>query len=118
MRPEVRSKLPVLDLEVGDTWSYGIQSDPRKVANVRAAIRHRAAFEAAAITAAAEEEEDHERQDEHEHEREQRPQQRVARGPGAAVGGGAGAVLAAAGGEPFNWWSNFSRCLLKGFEHT
>ena len=95
MRPEVRSKLPVLDLEVGDTWSYGIQSDPRKVANVRAAIRHRAAFEAAAITAAAEEE-DHERQDEHEHEHEQRPQQRVARGPGAAVGGGAEAVLAAA----------------------
>ena len=42
LRPAVRSKLPVLALEVGDTWSYGIQSDPRKVANIRAAARHRA----------------------------------------------------------------------------
>jgi hypothetical protein len=81
MRPEVRSQLPVLDLEVGDTWSYGIQSDPRKVANVRAATRHRAAFETA-----------------------QKQQ--------------AGGLSVLSSPNPFTWWSNFSRCLLKGFEHT
>lgn len=85
MRPDIRSKLPVLDLEVGDTWAYGIQSDPRKVANVRAAIRHRAAFEAA--------------------EKQQ-----------VTLSGITSPILT--GPTPFNWWSNFSRCLLKGFEHT
>lgn len=80
LRPLVRSQLPILDLEVGDTWAYGIQSDPRKVANVRAAMRHRADFEA--------------------------KQQRYL------------GALHNADASPFTWWSNFSRCLLKGFEHT
>ena len=34
-----------------------------------------------------------------------------------ASGGDAKSVLAT-GPTPFTWWSNFSRCLLKGFEHT
>lgn len=45
LRPECRSQLPVLHMEVGDTWIYGIQSEPRKVASLRAAMRHRAAHE-------------------------------------------------------------------------
>eukprot|EP01047_Picozoa_sp_COSAG01_P131929 COSAG01_NODE_61721_length_288_cov_0.814815_1_plen_69_part_01 len=69
---------------MGDTWAYGIQSDPRKVANVRAAIRHRAAFE-------------------------QAEKQQVTRS------GITSPILTDS--TPFNWWSNFSRCLLKGFEH-
>jgi hypothetical protein len=86
LRPDVRRLLPVLELEVGDTWSYGIQSDPRKVANVRAAIRHRAAYEAV----------------------------------GSAATHTATALHLPPTGldTPFTWWSNFSRCLLKGFEHT
>lgn len=92
LQPTTRAQLPVLELEVGDTWSYGIQSDPKKVAKVRAAIRHRARFEAtqrAELDALA--------------------RVRVA-------GDGANATLTTT--TPFTWWSNFSRCLLKGFEHT
>ena len=55
-------------------------SDPRKVANIRAAMRHRADFEA--------------------------KQQKYL------------GSLGDADALPFTWWSNFSRCLLKGFEHT
>ena len=74
LRPECRSQLPVLDMEVGDTWIYGIQSEPRKVASLRAAMRHRAMYK---------------------------------------FDLGSEAHL-----TPFNWYQNFSRLLLKGFEHT
>ena len=78
----MRKLLPELNMEIGDTWSYGIQSDPRKVANVRAAMRHRAQFE------------------------QQRQHPKSLPSSSTELGG------------PFTWWSNFSRCLLKGFEHT
>ena len=34
-QPSVRSKLPVLTSEAGDTWVYGCSSDPRKMALMR-----------------------------------------------------------------------------------
>lgn len=33
--------LPEIDLEMGDTWIYGISSDPKKVAMWRAILRQR-----------------------------------------------------------------------------
>ncbi|XP_064635221.1 uncharacterized protein LOC135492603 isoform X2 [Lineus longissimus] len=38
----VRDKLPTITNEIGDTWIQGIQSDPRKVAEMRAFLRNRA----------------------------------------------------------------------------
>lgn len=35
-------KLPVVTAEIGDTWIYGVQSDPLKTANYRAMARARA----------------------------------------------------------------------------
>lgn len=96
LRPEVFAKLPVLDREVGDTWSYGIQSDPRKVANVRAAMRHRTAFEANQTI----------------------NYPRPVDATNGSVDGDTPSRLPVAMANPFSWWSNFSRCLLKGFEHT
>ena len=31
----VREKLPVLSGEVGDTWAYGVPSDPQKASRIR-----------------------------------------------------------------------------------
>ena len=36
---QVRDKLPVVSMEVGDTWIQGIASDPRKMAEYRAVSR-------------------------------------------------------------------------------
>jgi len=36
---DIRDKLPVVTSEIGDTWIYGIQSDPVKVAKMRAMNR-------------------------------------------------------------------------------
>ena len=36
---QVRDKLPVVNMEVGDTWIQGIASDPRKMAEYRAVSR-------------------------------------------------------------------------------
>lgn len=33
--------LPVVTAEIGDTWIHGVQSDPRKLADYRAVLRHR-----------------------------------------------------------------------------
>ncbi len=40
-QPSVRSKLPVLTAEAGDTWVYGCSSDPRKMALMRLFMRAR-----------------------------------------------------------------------------
>ena len=40
-KPAVRSKLPVLTAEAGDTWVYGCSSDPRKMALMRLYMRAR-----------------------------------------------------------------------------
>ena len=40
-QPSVRSKLPVLTAEAGDTWVYGCSSDPRKMALMRLYMRAR-----------------------------------------------------------------------------
>lgn len=37
----IKSKLPVIDKELGDTWIEGTASDPRKVAEMRALMRAR-----------------------------------------------------------------------------
>lgn len=37
----VSSKLPVVTQEMGDTWMYGVASDPRKIADMRALMRLR-----------------------------------------------------------------------------
>ena len=37
----IRNTLPVVTAEIGDTWIYGVASDPPKVANFRAAMRLR-----------------------------------------------------------------------------
>eukprot|EP00039_Didymoeca_costata_P021307 m.344143 g.344143 ORF g.344143 m.344143 type:complete len:974 (-) comp23897_c0_seq1:105-3026(-) len=84
LRPEVYRNLPTLNVEIGDTWSYGIQSDPKKVAQTRAAIRARASYEQSHQTQL--------------HSLQHENITEIA--------------------NPFTWWSNFSRCLLKGYEHT
>ena len=35
----IKSKLPVITKEIGDTWIQGIASDPRKIAEFRAVAR-------------------------------------------------------------------------------
>eukprot|EP01084_Bolivina_argentea_P248172 415106_1 len=39
--PEIVASLPIIDQEIGDTWTYGPPSDPLKLAQFRAATRHR-----------------------------------------------------------------------------
>ena len=38
---KIKSKLPIVDKEMGDTWIQGMSSDPRKVAEMRAFFRKR-----------------------------------------------------------------------------
>lgn len=37
------SSLPVITSEIGDTWIYGLQADPKKTKSVRLLLRERAA---------------------------------------------------------------------------
>lgn len=40
--PSIKSKLPVVTSEIGDTWIYGVSSDPQKTSEMRAMMRARA----------------------------------------------------------------------------
>ena len=37
----IRGRLPNISAEIGDTWIQGIQSDPRKVWEMKSFLRHR-----------------------------------------------------------------------------
>ena len=43
----VKDQLPVVTSELGDTWVYGLASDPLKLAEMRVMMRHRSACVAA-----------------------------------------------------------------------
>ncbi|KNC81776.1 hypothetical protein SARC_05922 [Sphaeroforma arctica JP610] len=47
--PSLTETLPVVDQEMGDTWIFGIQSDPLKVATYRALARARVSCQAAGV---------------------------------------------------------------------
>lgn len=49
--PEMADDLPVVTAEIGDTWIYGIASDPQKEAQFRALLRLRAELVASGATA-------------------------------------------------------------------
>ena len=123
LQPAARAALPTLTGEIGDTWSYGIQvrlqrnalpcavlgalvvlrsseesvslqSDPQKTRDLRLLMRHRSNYSAA-----------HAGLGDHMAE--------------PAIITAAGARAAGAATPPaMAWWSNFSRLLLKGYEHT
>eukprot|EP00035_Acanthoeca_spectabilis_P029436 m.474504 g.474504 ORF g.474504 m.474504 type:complete len:967 (-) comp36357_c0_seq1:352-3252(-) len=99
---QCRAGLPTLTAEVGDSWAYGLQSDPKKVAAMRSATRLRAEYivNHSASDAIAQ---------------SQRPQSSGSIGGPTPLEAGAARATAA---PPFDWLSNFSRSLLKGLEHT
>jgi hypothetical protein len=84
LQPAARAALPTLTGEIGDTWSYGIQSDPKKTRDLRLLMRHRTNYS------------------------------KTHGAPPAPVPRAAGAPAV----QPLPWWQNFSRLLLKGYEHT
>ena len=48
LQPAARGALPVLTGEIGDTWAYGISSDPKKTRDLRLLMRHRSNYTAKA----------------------------------------------------------------------
>lgn len=43
-QPSVRNALPKVTAEIGDTWIFGVSSDPLKTATMRAMMRQRSRF--------------------------------------------------------------------------
>ena len=97
LQPKARASLPVLTGEIGDTWSYGISSDPKKTRDLRLLMRHRANYTTRANDYASAD---------------------LSNDLSTVGGPSPPAPVVPAPTMPLPWWQNFSRFLLKGYEHT